>query len=283
MYPEFPLLTKDQIECKVKKISDKGAVVLLYKTARVDMDMLDRIVGPMNWCNSYRDIDGVMYCSIGIHDPETKEWISKEDCGIESRADGEGTEKKGEASDAFKRAGFRWGIGRELYSAPFTFVRVETKQNGRGNYELADRFMTFSVSHIAYSEDRKISELKIVNNKGVEVFSWKAEPSSVKITPRTRASKAENEPVPTPPTITAVVDQDQPPFDLEPTDAITQDMLTSIVANYLVGKNTEEKRAIAADIKRMNSGSANYKAITDPEIRKTVYNHFWNLMNEFNQ
>ena len=132
MYPNFPTLTKDQIECKVKQVTAKGAVVLLYKTARVDMDMLDLIVGPANWMNSYRDIDGVLYCTITIRDPETGHWISKEDCGIESRADGEGNEKKGEASDAFKRAGFRWGIGRELYSSPFTFINAETKQNSRG-------------------------------------------------------------------------------------------------------------------------------------------------------
>lgn len=100
MYPEFPTLSADQIECKVKQVSAKGVVVLLYKTARVDMDMLDQFVGPTNWKNSYRDIDGVLYCAIGIRDNDTGEWVSKEDCGIESRADGEGNEKKGEASDA---------------------------------------------------------------------------------------------------------------------------------------------------------------------------------------
>ena len=100
-YPEFPFLRADQIEVKVKKVTQKGAFALIYKTARTDMDMLDSIVGPTNWQNSYRDIDGVMYCSISIRDPETGQWISKEDCGIESRSDGEGNEKKGEASDAW--------------------------------------------------------------------------------------------------------------------------------------------------------------------------------------
>lgn len=100
MYPEFPTLTVDQIECKVKQVSAKGVVVLLYKTARVDMDMLDRFVGPANWTNSYRDIDGVLYCTLGIRDKDSGEWVYKEDCGIESRSDGEGNEKKGEASDA---------------------------------------------------------------------------------------------------------------------------------------------------------------------------------------
>ena len=104
MYPNFPTLTKDQIECKVKQVTAKGAVVLLYKTARVDMDMLDSIVGPTNWQNTYRDIDGVLYCEISIKNPETGEWVSKEDCGIESRADGDGNEKKGEASDALSIA-----------------------------------------------------------------------------------------------------------------------------------------------------------------------------------
>ena len=180
MYPEFPTLTKDQIECKVKQVTAKGVVVLLYKTARVDMDMLDNIVGPMNWQNSYEDIDGVLHCCIAIRNSETNEWVSKSDCGIESRADGDGNEKKGEASDAFKRAGFRWGIGRELYSAPFTFISVETKQNSRGNYEMADKFAKFSVGEIDYDENRKISKLIIVDNNGKEVFKFPRNASASK-------------------------------------------------------------------------------------------------------
>ena len=167
---EFPLLQPEQISVKVKQVTAKGAVALLYKSARVDMDLLDEIVGPMNWQDQYREIKGNLYCSIGIYCPERSEWIWKEDCGIES-AQGDGNEKKAEASDAFKRAGFRWGIGRELYTAPFTFLSVETKQNG-SKYELVDKFARFHVAEIGHDEQRRITKLVIADDKGKEVFRF---------------------------------------------------------------------------------------------------------------
>lgn len=168
---DFPLLTADQIEVKVKQVTAKGAVLLLYKTARTDMELLDKVVGPMNWAVDYREIKGNLYCGIGITN-DGEHWVWKWDCGIESRADGDGNEKKGEASDAFKRAGFKWGVGRELYTSPFTFAKVETVQSERGKgYELKDKFSRFKVSEIAY-EGRSVSRLVITDNHGAVVFSF---------------------------------------------------------------------------------------------------------------
>ncbi len=167
----FPLLTADQIEVKVKKVTEKGATLLLYKTARTDMELLDAVVGPMNWAVDYREIKGNLYCGIGITE-DGEHWVWKWDCGIESRADGDGNEKKGEASDAFKRAGFKWGVGRELYSSPFTFAKMETVFNEKRNcYELKDKFVRFKVAEIAY-EGRTVSRLVITDNKGYVVFSF---------------------------------------------------------------------------------------------------------------
>lgn len=165
----FPLLKANQIEVKVKKTTESGAVLLLYKTARIDMDLLDSTVGPDNWTNDYREIKGNLYCGIAIR--RDGEWIWKWDCGIESRTDSDGNEKKGEASDAFKRAGFRWGIGRELYTAPFTFATMPTERQGAG-YRLAG-FPKFWVDEIGY-EDGCISRLRILcknRNAVTEVFS----------------------------------------------------------------------------------------------------------------
>lgn len=267
IYPDFPLLAKEQIEVKVKQVTEKGAVALIYKTARTDMDLLDQTVGPLNWQVGYRDIDGVMYCALSIRNPDTGEWISKEDCGIESRSDGEGTEKKGEASDAFKRAGFRWGIGRELYSAPFTFLKVETKQNPRGNgYVLADKFLSFDVSHIAYDNARHISELTIVDSKGNIVFNMKSK------APAKPAAKSAATQMPYAPqsVITAVV---------EPEAAVTevsQEMVSSVIETYTSGKSNAEKRVAAAEIKNI-LGNTNYKDVDNPELRLKLYNRFKEL------
>lgn len=165
---EFRLLTADEIEVKVKQVTEKGAVALLYKNVRTDMALLDETVGAENWQDDYREIKGNMYCGIGIWFGSERGYVWKWNCGTESREDGEGNEKKGEASDAFKRAGTTWGIGRELYTAPFIFLNVETKEKN-GKYILADKFQTFEVAEITY-EGRNIKSVRIVDNRGNVVF-----------------------------------------------------------------------------------------------------------------
>ena len=168
---KFRLLEAQDIEVKVKQVKENGAVLLLYKTARTDMDLLDETVGPENWVCDYKEIKGNLYCGIGIRFDHGMVW--KWDCGIESREDGEGNQKKGEASDAFKRAGFKWGIGRELYTSPFIWVpssSMNIKPAGSG-YRTFD---TFSVEKIGY-DGRSISGLAIRNDKtGKRAFLWVA-------------------------------------------------------------------------------------------------------------
>ena len=180
------LLRANEIEVKVKQVKQNGLVALLYKTARTDMDMLDEEFGPENWQCEYEEIKGNMYCKIGVLPYGRDEWVWKQDCGIESRQDDDGNEKKGEASDAFKRAGFKWGIGRELYTAPFIWISadyVDIKQN--------DTKCTcnekFSVSNIKYNENREITALEIVNSKGkvVYTFGTKTPLKTEKITKKT--------------------------------------------------------------------------------------------------
>lgn len=160
-------LTADEIECRVAQVGAKGVSLLLYKTARTDRAILDETFGDL-WQNDFKLIDGKMYGGIGVYNKELKEWLWRWDCGTESNTEAE----KGQASDCFKRAGFKWGIGVELYTAPFIFVQVETVKDERGKYQLKDRFLKFVVQHIAYKND-EISELVIVDEKGNQWFSWK--------------------------------------------------------------------------------------------------------------
>lgn len=174
----FRFLTADEIEVKVKQVKENGLVCLLYKTARTDMDLLDETVSPANWENDYREIKGNLYAGIGIRQ-QNGSMVWKWDCGIESREDGEGNEKKGEASDAFKRAGFRWGIGRELYTSPFIWIKqdkAEIKPNSFGGKTTFKCFDKFSVEKIAYDENTgRIIGLAIRNDsKGCRAFVWQA-------------------------------------------------------------------------------------------------------------
>lgn len=174
-------LKADEIEVKVKQViaTDKwqGFVALLYKTARVDMDILDEEYGPSFWQSEYKEIKGNLYCGIGVKDKrlpeEYQDWVWKWDCGIESRADGEGNEKKGEASDAFKRAGFKWGIGRELYTAPKIFVEADVYVDKEGRKYLKDKKASYSVQAIQYDDNGDIASLVIQDQNGGVVFTWK--------------------------------------------------------------------------------------------------------------
>lgn len=125
-------LTINDIELRVGNVSKMGASYLLYKTARTDAKRLDDVFGA-NWKREHRfDEQGNNVCKISIYNEELKEWVSREDVGTESY-----TEKvKGSYSDSFKRAGTSWGIGAELYEAPFIFVKLDTKPNSNGKYEI---------------------------------------------------------------------------------------------------------------------------------------------------
>ena len=159
---EFRLLDKNDIDVRVGGVYDSGITLLLYKNARVDMEILDETVGPYNWQRDHKELKGVIYCGVGIYDADCKEWIWKWDAGSESNTEKE----KGEASDSFKRACVNWGIGRELYTAPLIWIPAEkVKIDGK---KVKDRF---KVRLIEY-QDGVISCLAIENKKGEVVYSY---------------------------------------------------------------------------------------------------------------
>ena len=158
-------LLPEEIECRVAQVSAKGCSLLLYKTARVDRAILDETYGEL-WQNDFKVIDGKMYGGIGIFNKDLKQWLWRWDCGTESNTEAE----KGQASDAFKRAGFKWGIGVELYSAPFIWYSCETVPKGNGKYELKDRFTKFFVKQIGYDDAGNINNLVILDSEGKTVF-----------------------------------------------------------------------------------------------------------------
>ena len=163
---EFRTLEAYEIDCRVATINQKGLTLLLYKDARVDQNILDETVGNMNW--QRRHTRDNANCIVSIWDEEKKQWIEKEDTGTESFTEKE----KGLASDSFKRACFNWGIGRELYSAPFIWVSSENAEikNDNGKFKCFDKFI---VEQILYDANRNIVAISIKNktkNKRVFVY-----------------------------------------------------------------------------------------------------------------
>lgn len=161
---KFRDLKANEINVRVAMVKDteksKGISLLLYKDARCDANILDETVGSENWQCRFYECKGNLFCSLGIRKDGYNEFIFKDDCGSESNTEKE----KGEASDAFKRAGFKWGIGRELYTSPFIWVKgsdCNIKTDNSGKSKCND---SFYVKHIKI-EDKKITELVIFNEK----------------------------------------------------------------------------------------------------------------------
>lgn len=171
----FRTLNADEIDVRVAQISEKGAQLLLYKDARCDMNILDETVGAFGWQRVHsRDNAN---CTVMIYNEATHNWIVKEDTGTESNTEA----AKGLASDSFKRACVNWGIGRELYTAPFIWIpasKIDIQQsqyNGKTKYKTYD---AFEVQKIAYDEKRNIIGLAIRNAKNKNlVFLWTKENS----------------------------------------------------------------------------------------------------------
>ena len=167
----FRNLRADEIDIRVSEVREWGVSLLLYKDARCDMAILDETVGPENWQRRHDAIDGVLYCSVGIMAETAQggtEWVWKQDCGTAGSFEAE----KSAASDAFKRACFCWGIGRELYTAPRITIKpaqANVKRNNNGKDVCYDRF---SVAK-AVVEEHEIKALAVRNDTtGQIVFTW---------------------------------------------------------------------------------------------------------------
>ena len=162
------LLKAEEIECRISTINERGLSLLLYKDARVDQRILDETFGALGWQRSHQCIEGNLYCTVAVYDKESGTWVAKQDVGTTGYTEKE----KSQASDSFKRACFNWGIGRELYTAPFIWIpsgRAEIQKKG-------DRFICsdrFGVTAIGYSSDREIISLTIANSKGETVYELK--------------------------------------------------------------------------------------------------------------
>jgi len=149
----FRKLRAEEIDVRIASVKPSGISLLLYKDARCDMNILDETVGPLNWQREHTRENA--NCIVSIWDKDKEQWISKEDTGAESFTEKE----KGLASDSFKRACFNWGLGRELYTAPFIWINASDC-----NIQNSKCYDKFEVSEIGY-KDGTIASLTIINSK----------------------------------------------------------------------------------------------------------------------
>lgn len=161
-------LSKEDVELRIGQVNQKGFSLLLYKTARTDIKRLND--SGAIWKNEHNyDHMGLLTCKISVYDKEHGIWIDRVDVGTESQ-----TEKvKGLYSDSFKRCGFRWGIGLELYNAPFIWINWEM-QEYKGKWQ-PKNFYASNLSIEDYeTKDGHFTKLTIKYNNDVK-FSMNKE------------------------------------------------------------------------------------------------------------
>ena len=220
---EIRLLAKEDIDVRVAQTTIyEGNVkvsLLLYKDARVDMKILDELFTPMGWKRSHKLIGDRLYCQVEVWDSEKKEWILKEDVGVESNTEAE----KGQASDSFKRACVNWGIGRELYTAPKINITLNDREYSRDQNGKIRVWASFSVKSIDYEKKtRTITSLEIQDRDGNVRFAMGAS------TPVKKPARTASKPKP-----------EQTASEAVPYTPVTPPQYWSIVKAYAEGRTTK--------------------------------------------
>jgi hypothetical protein len=103
---------------RVQSSRASGCTCVAYIDARDVMDVLDKAVGVGNWQDEYYAVGGVTFCKLGVKFDD--EWVWKSDAGSVSDIE----KDKGLASDCFKRAAVKHGIGRFLYSLDMVWLQT---------------------------------------------------------------------------------------------------------------------------------------------------------------
>ena len=182
---DFRPLKASEIDVRIGNVAKNGSgfFLLLYKNARVDQTILDETVGQWNWQCKYYQVKNTMVCSVGIFNEERNEWLWKDNGGDD---DYQAEQVKAELSDAFKRACFNWGIGRELYYSPKIWVNQDGENDSKDHY---------SVKNIEYDTNKRITNLVIVNDKTKKVvFSYGKDTKTAEnadLTPKNDTPKVE--------------------------------------------------------------------------------------------
>ncbi len=173
---------------RVQTVNQWGANCAAYIDSRDVQDLLDEVVGQANWQCEYYEQKGNLFCKIGIYtgsyiEGGTESWVWKSDCGTESNVEKE----KGEASDAFKRAGVMWGIGRFLYSKTIVKLPVKDKEGkfvpySDGKYVYGAEQITSLCNKLSKNPPKPKDKVKAkLTDKGMEYLkSEKSTPKDFK-------------------------------------------------------------------------------------------------------
>ena len=114
---------------RVQSSRASGCICVAYIDARDAMELLDNAVGAGGWQDEYYSVGAQTYCKVGVKYEDG--WVWKSDSGTQSNIEKE----KGLASDAFKRACVKHGVGRFLYAMDVIWLPTWKTQGFNGKDE----------------------------------------------------------------------------------------------------------------------------------------------------
>lgn len=279
-YKKPRVLRPDEISCRAQQVTtynnEHSALVLLYKDARVDMDILDETYGNNNWKREFFLLQNNLWCTLSTRESSDAEWVPKCDVGVESDTEA----VKGQSSDAFKRAAVNVGIGRELYTAPLIFIKLkpdEVRVDQRSGKAKTTTKFDLSVSSVEYNEFREITALTIVDRTGAVRFTYKRNKTGYKPQAQDKKPQIEEDDEPvsatnTPPPKNA--NTDNTPNAPVTEDAVIDQLISEIdeeVRNKTKGMSKDEKGVFGnTRIKPFTNGVINYKTVRDMAMLKAL-------------
>lgn len=117
----------EDIHWKPQAIRNNSALAVAFIDARDVMDRLDAVVGVGNWYDRYDILsDGNVLCSLTVTIGGKE--VTKIDVGSPSEQPDGGDRMKASISDALKRAGVKFGIGRSLYRLPLQWCDYDAQK-----------------------------------------------------------------------------------------------------------------------------------------------------------
>lgn len=160
-----------EVQWKPSVLSKDGkrALALAYVESRAVMDRLDEVVGPGNWEDRYavlsdRRPEGPVEVECRLALRLDGEWVVKADVGA-------GDDLKAAYSDAIKRAGVKWGIGRYLYSLPAVWADYDPQRREFANPEVLRRSLAKPEPRPAPVAEPPVGEVVVRTRQGERKLS----------------------------------------------------------------------------------------------------------------
>jgi len=112
------------------------ALAVAYVDSAYIEERLDLVVGPLSWQMDVKTCGDITVVGIGIKNPITGEWLWKWDTGQSTFDENEPAEVrksmfKGNISTGFKRAGYRWGIARDVLEIRPFYTKCKVNEQNK--------------------------------------------------------------------------------------------------------------------------------------------------------